>query len=546
MKRLYDRLEEYSKTDYYGFHMPGHKRNEDFMRINLPYGIDITEIEGFDNLHHADGILREAQMRAAKVFGAEETHFLVNGSTVGILSSILGCTCRGDKILVARHCHKSVYHAIYLNGLVPRYLHPEFDGALGISGEISRQSVEEMLVAEPDIRAVVIVSPSYDGVVSDVKGIADAVHAYGIPLIVDEAHGAHFGFHPYFPERANRLGADVVINSLHKTLPSLTQTALLHINGNYANRERIHMYLDMLQSSSPSYIFMASLDACVELLEKRGAEIFDGYIGRLDRLRKDLEELQKLRLVRTEHYDASKLVISAAGTMLTSHELYEKLLGDYHLQMEMVAGSYVLAMTSVADTEEGFCRLRDALFEIDGELCRAEAIQTEPLKEELIETESLKTEFSKIGLLRTAEECSREGGTIREEKNTHIIPGKLPAQKQIFTPYEMRELQFGRHMCQRGGQLESHPGGQADSSDSPANAYLDGQCEETCEEIPWRESAGRVSMDFAYLYPPGSPVIVPGEQITDEAVELLAYYERQQFRIEGICREGYIRVWKNE
>ena len=127
MKRLYDRLEEYSRQDYYGFHMPGHKRNTELVDAKFPYEIDITEIEGFDDLHHAGGILKEAQERAARVFGADETHFLVNGSTVGILSAILGSTRKGDKILVARHCHKSIHHAIYMNELVPRYLYPAFD-----------------------------------------------------------------------------------------------------------------------------------------------------------------------------------------------------------------------------------------------------------------------------------------------------------------------------------------------------------------------------------------------------------------------------------
>ncbi|XCP85411.1 aminotransferase class I/II-fold pyridoxal phosphate-dependent enzyme [Roseburia hominis] len=492
MKRLYEKLEEYSKSDYYGFHMPGHKRNENVMGISLPYSIDITEIEGFDDLHHADGILKEAQARAAAVFGADETHFLVNGSTVGILSGILGCTRRGDKILVARHCHKSIYHAIYLNGLVPRYLYPEFDGKSGINEEIQKKDVENMLVAEPDIRAVVIVSPSYDGVVSDVEGIARVAHAHGIPLIVDEAHGPHFGFHSYFPENSNRLGADVVIHSLHKTLPSLTQTALLHLNGKYADRGKIRMYLDMLQSSSPSYIFMASLDACVDLLERKSGELFDRYAARLGGLRKELGGLRKLHLVQTKHFDRSKLVISVAGTELTSHALYEKLLNDYHLQMEMAAGSYVLAMTSIADTEEGFERLKHALFEIDEELMR---VGGENLRE----------------LGRMPEETGTYNPEKIARKSCQEIPGRICRQEQIYTPYEIREMQFA-------GQ---------------------------CEEILWKESAGRISMDFAYLYPPGSPVIVPGERIAREAVELLTYYERQHFRIEGICREGYIRVWKN-
>lgn len=480
MKRLYDRLNEYSQRDYYGFHMPGHKRNKDFMGINLPYGIDITEIEGFDDLHHADGILKEAQERAARVFDAEETHFLINGSTVGILSGILGCTRKGGKVLAARHCHKSVHHAMYLNELVPRYLYPQYDGSKHINGEILSEDVERALEQEPDICAVVIVSPNYDGVVSDVRRIADVAHAHGIPLIVDEAHGAHFGFHPYFPERANRFGADVVINSLHKTLPSLTQTALLHLNGTIVDRERVRKYLDMLQSSSPSYIFMASLDACVDLLERRSGEIFDGYAARLLKLRERLSQLRNLQLLETEHYDPSKLVISVANTELTSRELYEKILSIYHLQMEMTAGTYVLAMTSVADTDEGFDRLVSALSAIDAEL-------------------------------GDAAETAGQNEKYEREKRSGVC-GELPRQEQIFTPYEIEEIR------QKGQE----------------------------EEILWRKSEGRVSVEYAYLYPPGSPVIVPGERISREAVELLAYYEEQKFQIEGIHREGFIRVWKDE
>lgn len=467
MKRLYDQLKAYSKQDYYGFHMPGHKRNKTFMGMDLPYEIDITEIEGFDDLHHANGILKEAQERAAHVFGADETRFLVNGSTVGILSAILGCTRRGDRILVARHCHKSVYHAMHLNGLVPEYVYPEFDGSMHMNGEIRKEDVVRALEEKPDIRAVVIVSPNYDGVVSDVEGIAKIAHAHGIPLIVDEAHGAHFGFHPSFPEKANRLGADVVINSLHKTLPSLTQTALLHMNGSLVNRKKICKYLDILQSSSPSYVFMASLDACVDFLECGCEEKFEIYVENLINLRKRLENLTHLCLLKTEHYDCSKIVISTAKTNMTSHELYETLLRDYHLQMEMVGGTYVLGMTSVADTEAGMNRLADALEKIDTRL-------------------------------------EREAGTK--------IGGNLPKQEQVFTPYEAS-------LKEEKGQME---------------------------EIPWRESEGRVALEYAYLYPPGSPVIVPGERISREAVDLLIYYEEQNLRIEGIQTEGIMKVWNNE
>ncbi|MDY5845943.1 MAG: aminotransferase class I/II-fold pyridoxal phosphate-dependent enzyme [Bariatricus sp.] len=469
MKRLYDRLEEYSRQDYYGFHMPGHKRNTELVDAKFPYEIDITEIEGFDDLHHAGGILKEAQERAARVFGADETHFLVNGSTVGILSAILGSTRKGDKILVARHCHKSIHHAIYMNELVPRYLYPAFDEEMYWNGEIRAEDVRTALEAEPDIRAVVIVSPNYDGVVSDVRGIARAAHEKGIPLIVDEAHGAHFGFHAYFPERSNDLEADIVIQSLHKTLPSLTQTALLHINGEIADRKKIRKYLDMLQSSSPSYVFMASLDACVDFVDsEEGKNAFDIYAQRLKEIREKLQMMQHLKLLEAGRYDPSKIVISVVNTNMTSHELYEKLLNDYHLQMEMVAGTYLIAMTSVADTKEGLDRLSQALLEIDRELESGE----EPLE----------------------------------------ISGELPRLVQVETPFSIAEKQ------------EQDMG----------------------ESILWKQSEGRISMEYAYLYPPGSPVIVPGERISREAVELLSFYEQQKFQIEGIQEKGRIKVLRNE
>ena len=239
METLYNRLERYGDSDFYGMHMPGHKRNRGLIRNRIPYELDITEIDGFDDLHHAEGILKEAEARAAWLYKADRTHFLVNGSTVGILSAILGSTKKGDKILVARNCHKSVYHGIYLNELEPVYIYPAYEKS-GINGEISPDEVEKILERERGIRAVMIVSPTYDGVVSDVREIARIVHRYGIPLIVDEAHGAHFGFHPYFPENANTKGADVVIHSVHKTLPALTQTALIHLNGTIAAGKRLN------------------------------------------------------------------------------------------------------------------------------------------------------------------------------------------------------------------------------------------------------------------------------------------------------------------
>lgn len=373
--RIYDYLKQYENSDSYGFHMPGHKRNKELLDCDLPYGIDITEIDGFDDLHHADGIIKEAQERAAKLYQAGETHFLVNGSTVGILSAILGVTSRGDKILVARNCHKSVYHAMELRGLEPVYIYPEYDVVSGLNGAISAEEVRDILNCDEDIKAVVIVSPTYDGVVSDVRAIAEVVHEKGIPLIVDEAHGAHFGFHSYFPTNANALGADLVIHSVHKTLPSLTQTALLHMNGDLVCGKKVRKYLHMLQSSSPSYVLMASIDSCVDFLEKNAKEVFEKYVDLLNNARSQLKALKHLKVEEAQCYDRSKLVISVRKANITSRELADRLRKKYHLETEMTAGHYVLLMTSVADTEEGFQRLVTALKEIDSSVEASEIEQ---------------------------------------------------------------------------------------------------------------------------------------------------------------------------
>lgn len=468
MEYLYDKLLNYSKTDYYAFHMPGHKRNSGIMQCSLPYDLDITEIDGFDDLHHAKGILKQAEMRAAQLYHSQETCFLINGSTAGILSAILGCTSKGDRILVARNCHKSVYHGIYMNELEAVYLYPQFYNDMELNGPIDVLSVEQALEEYEDVKAVVITSPTYDGVLSDVEAIAERAHKKGIPLIVDEAHGAHFGLHPYFPENANAKGADVVIHSLHKTLPSLTQTALIHMNGDLVNRRCIRKYLHMIQTSSPSYILMASMDECIRMLLENRQECFQKYVDLLEMTRKRLKSLKHLRLLETDQYDKSKLVISVKGTDMTSRALHDILLKKYHLQMEMTAGSYVLAMTSVGDTYEGMQRLAEALEEIDAGIS-----------------------FSR-----------------------DLTTGNLPRLEKKYSSARLDLI------------LRKKEGISTAS-------------------LPWKESVGYLSTEYAYIYPPGIPLIVPGEKISEEAAILLCNYDAMGFSIEGLGQEGRIEVLIN-
>ena len=370
---LYEQLSAYGASDFYPFHMPGHKRN--FHLLADPYAIDITEIDGFDNLHHAETVLLEAQRRAAQLYGAEETFYLVNGSTCGILSAVSACTKRGETILMARGCHKAAYHALLLNDLHAKYLYPPADMTRGILGAIQPEQVRSALDAHPEIHTVLLTSPTYDGVVSDIKSIAEIVHERGGALIVDEAHGAHFGMHPYFPKRALVCGADLVINSVHKTLPALTQTALLHVQGPRIDRERLRRYLGIYQSSSPSYVFMAGIDRCIGLLEQQGAELFEVFTRHLEQLRGILSGLQMLHLVDGKEdgllafdYDRSKIVISTERSGITGAQLSELLRTRSHLEMEMDAPQYVTAITAIGDTQEGLERLGRALLKIDTKL----------------------------------------------------------------------------------------------------------------------------------------------------------------------------------
>ncbi len=466
MGDLFDRLANYGNSGIYPFHMPGHKRQKtaDFN----PYKIDITEIEGFDNLHHAEGILLEAQKKAEKLYGSEESHFLINGSTAGILSAISACATK--TVLIARNCHKAVYHAALIRNLEVYYVYPEIQEEFMLNGGINPADVERSLVEHPEIEAVVITSPTYDGVVSDIKKIAEIAHAHGKPLIVDEAHGAHFGFSKYFPENSVHLGADIVIHSLHKTLPSYTQTALIHINGNLVDRQKIRMFLQMYQTSSPSYILMAGMDECIRYVEEQGEHAFQKFAERLDRIYRRSKEFRSIHLVDESivgknsiyDFDRSKLIFSVKKCGIAGNELRKMLLRTYNIEMEMAAGNYALALTSLCDTDQGFHRLFYAVKGIDEQISR---FQTS--------------------------ENKKEGNWIEDGVTRNIID------------------------CTMNEAFESPK-----------------------ESVPLKESAGRISGEFLYLYPPGIPMIVPGEKIDATLLKRLENYKKKGFQFQGLKDYG--------
>jgi len=470
--KLYDKLTEYKKSDYYPYHMPGHKRNMNGRPFQEYYELDITEIDGFDNLHQAEGILREVEKRANQMYGADDTFLLVNGSTCGILSAISATAETGGKILIARNCHKSVYHGAYLRNLEVQYIYPKVSEQFGIALGTNPEDVEEKLKADNDISAVIITSPTYEGVVSDIEKIAKIVHKYHVPLIVDEAHGAHLGFSKDFPQNAVANGADIVIHSLHKTLPSPTQTALLHVSGKLIDREKLKRFLGIYQSSSPSYPLMAGMELCLDIVEKEGKARFAGLLENWKKILIDLGKCKALKILHKEDvlktgmkdFDVGKLVISTKETSWSGQQLYDVLLNKYHLQMEMATDNFVLAMFTIMDTEEGFERLTKALTEIDEEV----GAETD---------------------MKAAESVKNE--VVADNKcNGYLV------------------LRTG---CRIAEALDAKK-----------------------EWIDLARCEGRMAAGFVNLYPPGIPVVVPGEIYNRQTISNIENWYRKNLSVQGI------------
>lgn len=379
---LYDKLKKYSKSGVYPFHMPGHKRNTALSDGTMPYEIDLTEIDGFDNLHNAEGCILEVQNLAERLYNVKKAFLLVNGATGGILSAVRAMTNRGDKVLVARNSHKSVYNALEICGLEPEYIVPAVDDEFGINCSITPLQVEKAIVENPNTKLLIITSPTYEGVVSDIKEICRIAHLHKVMVLVDEAHGAHFPFSKSFPSEAVASGADAAVASLHKTLPSLTQTALL-LTSNESLINSLAENLAIFETSSPSYIFMSAIEKCLEFCENASA--FDEYIKRLNSFNEKCKSLKKIKVLcygndevknhRFFDFDISKITVSVRGLDINGTQLAEILRNDFKIEPEMVCSDYVLLISTVCDTDEGFARLINALQIIDSK-CSVKELNT--------------------------------------------------------------------------------------------------------------------------------------------------------------------------
>lgn len=527
---LYHDLIEYTDKQYTPLHMPGHKRNPLFPQPDA-YRADITEIPGFDSLYEESGPLLALKERVQRLYHSENSFLLVNGSTGGLLTAIRSATKRGDSVLMARNCHCAVYHAIRMFGLHAEYIQPDYD-KYGIAEGIRLEQVQDTLSRwesassptatspQPDSDAqratltpackrpslVILTSPTYEGRISELKAIVNYLHEQNIPLLVDEAHGAHLSLHPAFEGSAVAAGADLVVQSLHKTLPALTQTALLHVNGSLVSLDRIRTNFKMLQTSSPSFLLLSSVDQCISSLEKRADELFLALQQNLLNFYETTKRLKQLHVITPAKYesecdmpqpsadtashpvsltcDPSRIVVTTPAT-LTGLQLAERLKKDFGIELEASAPRHIIAITGVADTEETFGRFAEALLEIDAEL-----------EHQQISADSTSASF--ISDLQTP--------TTPGAKNPDNYFHYPAIPESVYDSYAVE--------------------------DSPAEA------------IPYTACESRISAEFLYLYPPGIPMLVPGERISAELLDCIEQLLKNNFSLYGPKRaaDKYLQV----
>lgn len=450
-------------------HMPGHKYGGLGLRASFNdfWDIDITEIPGSDNLHEPEDVLLFAKERAARVYGSKESFFMVNGSTGGIMAMLLGSVKRGERVLICRDAHRSIHQAVSLGGFNPVYVKPEVDQSTGIAIGLDVEGVEEAFQAYSDIKAVVCTYPSYSGACNHLQPIIERAHQYGAQVLVDEAHGAHLWLSEELPPSAVNLGADVVVQSLHKTMPALTQTAILHIGTDRANREGIQKYLAIFQSSSPSYVLLASIDEAIRIGSLCGTEAMQACLSSVRALKRYARELgygcfDLDNLTGAWHFDETKVCLSGVNFGLDGYALDEKL-REKGIQAEYAQKSHVLLMFSMANAQEDYDRIQVAL-----SLISQEMKHSEPLK----------------------------------------IPVTPRLNQRLSKPLSVLPWQ-------------------AETMDS---MWVD-----------MSVSVGKVAADMVILYPPGVPLLCPGEEIESDHVLYLSELARKGHKILGL-HENRIRI----
>lgn len=473
---LLDAITELIETKPAYFRIPGHRLERGISKKWTDkvgkeiFAYDVTETPFTDDLHSPEGAIMEAQELMQKLYHSDKSFFLVNGTTCGNEAMLLSAAFEGQEVFIARNAHKSAMMGLIISGARPIYIMPEVLEEWGLQGGIKPENVKKAFEEHPQCKALFLVSPSYYGITSDLKAIADICHEYGAMLLVDEAHGGHLYFHKELPKGALEQGADLCVQSMHKVTGALTQSSVLHMKSKLVNTERVAANLHMVQSTSPNYLLMTSLDCARYELATHGKEMMEQALSLAKYARDKINAISGFCCIESnvvgqagiDGLDSTRLVISAKDRGLTGFELEELLFKKYAVNMELADYENVLAIVTYANTQDEMERLIKAC-------------------------ESIAEEYD------------------RKTEQPFVQPKFPQLPEQVLTP---RQAYFSE-----------------------------------AEEISWQQAVGRISAEMIAPYPPGIPIIYPGERITQEVWNYLEQFRRENRHIHG-GRDGKLEVIK--
>lgn len=454
---LFDAIKEYHKRQVIPFDVPGHKHGKGIPELvefvgNKVLEIDVNSMKPLDNIGSPSGVIKEAEELMADAYRSDHAFFLVNGTSSGVQAMIMSVCNPGEKIIMPRNAHKSAINGLILSGAVPVYVQPETNDRLGIAMGVSVESIEKAIAKNPDVKAVFLINPTYYGATANLKEIIKIAHKHGIAVIVDEAHGAHLGFHEELPPGAMELGADMAAVSLHKTGGSLTQSSVLLLNEGFVDRNHVRTILNLTQTTSASYLLMTSLDIARKMLATRADEIFSEILKLTRIAREEINKIDGLyafgkELVGDEgvfDFDETKLGINVAGLGITGFRAYDILRDEYNIQVELGDVFNILAIVSVGDDKSSIRALIDAL-------------------------------------------------------------------KDMSQKYKGGEMKFANVNLENPEVIVS-----------PRDAFYASK-----KLIKLEDSEGEISGESIMAYPPGIPIVTPGERISEEMINYIRYIKTQ-------------------
>lgn len=481
---LIDRLKKIKDEGIRSYYVPGHKHgrliDEYFKDINI-LEMDFTEIDGTDNLHDPEDILLSVQKNASKYYGSKQAFFLVNGTTCGILSAISSVCSFGDSVITTRDCHKSVYNGMLLNNLHGSYVDNIFDDEFQLSIGPDYEDFKRKIETNLDAKAVILTYPTYNGICYDLKKFIDLSHDYGIPVIIDEAHGAHFRLSDKLPDSAIDFGADIVVQSTHKMLPSLTQSSMLHVCSDRVSLHQLKKYLSIYQSSSPSYLLMASIDIAVDIAEKQGKNLVEKYISEYDRFISELDE--------SVYKNVNNIIMSRYGVKVDPFKINIGMRSDENMK------SFESILRCDFGIQCEYSNARTSLF------INSIASDTEDMDSLLNALDILKDNYK----VNHHDEVEAENDLLRDESTEAF--NKIGTLVSSFGIYDKTIYEAFK---------------------------------EEWEQIKLEDSLGRVCSENITPYPPGIPYLIPGERITEGKKVTIEEMISKGIAVEGItCQKGY-------